>query len=501
MRQENSKIQTDFIDGAGDKPVNKDYFAYIENDDYACWVMADSLDTSDKKISAKLVAESFIKDFMDKPSLKKRHIKKYLRQASNRLIEESRMVRLKASIQVVVSDYKYFRWAGVGNTRLYHFRKGRLKNKSKDHTLAQMLVDVGDIEPKKLNQHPERNNVNNYLGKKKRIKPRISNKYKFKVDDTLILVTRGFWEKILDDDIRPVISETEENQEVVEELETIILEQEEELDNYSIASIFVRQPYQEDPNNKKFPVKKVIMVLIVIFVMGGSIFGYRYYKRAQRIGAELTEAEQLVEQADEMVYTGNREEKESALQDYREANSLYNKNKRQSRVDEVEEKIDTLKEQMDIISEGENLEEEADENYSSGEYRQAFAGYEEVLEIYNKADSVYRTGEVDRVEEKIELAEEVVQAVETEEEAELFFNSDELSVAEEKYNQVLGTYEKHELIEEQKRIQKRLEEIEIGYEKEKAEKKIDRGESLLRTGDFEDAMPEVYIRILMILQW
>ena len=52
MRKENASFETKFISEAGSYLNNADYFAFVELKDYACYVIADGIDTDDMKKSA-----------------------------------------------------------------------------------------------------------------------------------------------------------------------------------------------------------------------------------------------------------------------------------------------------------------------------------------------------------------------------------------------------------------------------------------------------------------
>ena len=57
MRRINSDFQTLHISEEGQKLSNRDYFGYVEMDDFACYVLADSLDDEPAVNSARLVVE------------------------------------------------------------------------------------------------------------------------------------------------------------------------------------------------------------------------------------------------------------------------------------------------------------------------------------------------------------------------------------------------------------------------------------------------------------
>lgn len=55
-------------------------------------------------------------------------------------------------------------WAHVGDSRLYHFRRGRLVARTRDHSRVQQLLDLGRITEAQMSTHPERNKIYNCLG-------------------------------------------------------------------------------------------------------------------------------------------------------------------------------------------------------------------------------------------------------------------------------------------------------------------------------------------------
>jgi protein phosphatase len=52
----------------------------------------------------------------------------------------------------------------LGDSRAYLFRKGSLRQLTKDHTLAQAMADAGYISPEDVPRHTKRNVLTNFLG-------------------------------------------------------------------------------------------------------------------------------------------------------------------------------------------------------------------------------------------------------------------------------------------------------------------------------------------------
>lgn len=175
MRKENCDFKTGFLSEAGSFLQNKDYFAYTELDDVACWVAVKGLDADQEISSAELAVKAILEKFMEKPAMSRRAINKYLRHAQNILQAQSLRVRLKASIVIVVSDYSKMIVGVAGNSRLYHFRNGTLTYKSTDQSLAQEIVNSQN-RSLDISQHEERGNLLNYLGKPNKFQPFVSKK-------------------------------------------------------------------------------------------------------------------------------------------------------------------------------------------------------------------------------------------------------------------------------------------------------------------------------------
>lgn len=57
-------------------------------------------------------------------------------------------------------------WIHAGDSRIYHFRDGRLVRRTKDHSYVQVLVDRGEISEEDANAHPQGNILLGCLGMK-----------------------------------------------------------------------------------------------------------------------------------------------------------------------------------------------------------------------------------------------------------------------------------------------------------------------------------------------
>jgi serine/threonine protein phosphatase PrpC len=89
------------------------------------------------------------------------------------------------------------RWGHIGDSRLYMFRGGRIKARTLDHSVPQMLVFSGEIKESQIRSHPDRNRILRALGSKWD-SPRyeISDECSARGRRAFLLCSDGFWEHI-----------------------------------------------------------------------------------------------------------------------------------------------------------------------------------------------------------------------------------------------------------------------------------------------------------------
>ncbi|MGM0501365.1 MAG: protein phosphatase 2C domain-containing protein [Bacillota bacterium] len=444
MRRENSDFKTNFVTSPGDFKINKDYFAHVELDDYVCWVLADGLDSANDVLSSEIVVNSILSDFTEKPSLKKRKIKKYIKNANQKLAEASRTMSLQSTVLVVVSDYHAIRWGYVGNTRLYHLRKEKIKSRTKDHSIAQMMLEVGDINQQELNQHQERNNLNKYLGKDKRVKPQVSKKVELADDDILVLCTSGFWETIADLEIESDLGDIKKPQELVDNLETKMLSNKmSDLDNYSIVAIFANKVLKEGIAKKNFSIKKIAMILIPILCLSGGVLMYN--SRVSKIRSKVMAARSKYNRANRLIKKGQGRQAKPELEEERDNMEKLGKDEEVAKIDKQLELIDA-----------QELEQKGDKKSQNNEYSLALSDYKEAKLIYLKVGD-YNLKEI---ENKIFVTTRILKAKDYEREGLASYNSGSYNAAKQEYNLALNIYKECNLSEKVAAMNVKMEEVE-----------------------------------------
>jgi serine/threonine protein phosphatase PrpC len=261
MEENETKFTTGFLAEAGTKSKNKGYFGSVEQAGLACWIVAERVDALEGKDSAKMAVEEIIGRFTQTPTIAKVKIKEYLMAAHQKLKDESKFEMLKASLVIVVTDYSQVVWAVAGNVRLYHFREGKFNFRSKDQTIAQVMVDSGVLDEDEVNEREERNNLINYLGGITESKPFVSEPFQLLDGDVLLLCNSGFWEKMKNNEIADLLGHATTPQEFLPKLKAAILAKgNAKMKNYTVGAIFAQKVFTGNhqkniPVNLKLPIE------------------------------------------------------------------------------------------------------------------------------------------------------------------------------------------------------------------------------------------------------
>ena len=93
-------------------------------------------------------------------------------------------------------------WAHVGDSRLYHVRRGQLIARSRDHSHVELLLREGLISAEQGHSHPMRNFVECCLGGDPIVPDMsLSRRRPLATDDVVMVCTDGLWGSMKDEEI------------------------------------------------------------------------------------------------------------------------------------------------------------------------------------------------------------------------------------------------------------------------------------------------------------
>jgi serine/threonine protein phosphatase PrpC len=147
---------------------------------------------------------------------------------SRSITEQSRQLRLEgtsetgfkdmgATLVTVLLRNKRCFVANLGDSRAYLFRKGRLSQLTRDHSVVSDLVMEGLIGPEEARSHYAQGQITSYVGMEEEPSPYVRS-FLLKKNDRLLLCTDGLTDMVDDENIVAILKKEPDSQVVCEKL-------------------------------------------------------------------------------------------------------------------------------------------------------------------------------------------------------------------------------------------------------------------------------------------
>lgn len=193
----------------GNRDVNEDAHILIERAGNYCFVVADGLGGHGKgREASQKVIEVFDQEFGAIRESSLGFLKRafHIAQSKVMAMQQSAYEMKTTAVALAIIDNK-LAWGHIGDSRLYHFRKGKLRHFTLDHSVAQMLMP-GKTDAE-IASHPDRNRLLRVIGEAWN-EPRfeLSKAMKAKKDDAFLLCSDGVWEFISKDRIGKLLEQS-----------------------------------------------------------------------------------------------------------------------------------------------------------------------------------------------------------------------------------------------------------------------------------------------------
>jgi len=218
--------------------INED--AYLDLDSVGLWVVADGMGGHARgDVASRLIVETL--DSLPKPrSLDEfaRSVRGRLRQVNQRMRQEMAGIspgQIMGSTVVAFLVYKrewLCLWAG--DSRAYLMRDGRLMQLTRDHSLAQDMVDRGELRQDEAAHHPLASRITRAIGARDEL---ILDEYRsfLRDGDTVLLCSDGLNKEVDDAEVADIL-ESYDCEEASRELVDLTLERGAR-DNVTVAVI------------------------------------------------------------------------------------------------------------------------------------------------------------------------------------------------------------------------------------------------------------------------
>ncbi len=232
----------------GKRIPNEDSIGMVEEDGVYCFAVADGLGGHGKgEVASALVVEKSLTKFVAEPKGDTilAEAFDYAQSELLRLQREKRSQNeMKSTLVLLRIKDNFAQWAHIGDSRLYYFCKGKLKLRTLDHSVPQMLVASRQIREKDIRHHSDRNRLLRVMGMEwpePRYEVAVERELKSNKKQAFLMCSDGFWELIDEKAMEKCLKTASSPEEWVLAMEKIVLENgaDTNMDNYTALGIFV----------------------------------------------------------------------------------------------------------------------------------------------------------------------------------------------------------------------------------------------------------------------
>ncbi len=231
----------------GARPLNEDSYG-VENSENRCiTVLCDGLGGHDcGEIASQIAVKNIIEGISRIDELQTDAIYKVLKIVNDGLVQQQ-LVKpeqngMRTTAVGCIIDNKELTYFNSGDSRFYFFSNGTLSTMSKDHSVSQMSVELGEMSFDDIRFDADRNKLLKVLGEN--TTNTVGTVYKsvpYKRGDAFLLCSDGFWEYVLEEEMEIDLSKSETAKEWIEfMLVRLLLKFSNKNDNFTVVGGIIK---------------------------------------------------------------------------------------------------------------------------------------------------------------------------------------------------------------------------------------------------------------------
>lgn len=166
-----------------------------------------------------------------------------------------------------------FTLGNVGDSRVYFFRCGRIIAQTRDHSVCQAAVEMGEITPEQIRGNEDRSRLLKALGSAERLDlKKLPEQLPAHSGDAFLLCTDGFWEHVHEREMECDLAKSENPTEWRDRmLKRLLLKTGNGGDNYTVlCGILTDQPEEPSPKRKAgraFRLPRLLITAAAVLLM------------------------------------------------------------------------------------------------------------------------------------------------------------------------------------------------------------------------------------------
>lgn len=235
----------------GGRAGNEDACGYWTSKEGSCFVVSDGAGGHlGGALASEIAVRSMLTSFSSVPRFDQERVTQVVNEVQQAFNVEKQshphLQSMSATVAAILinADRSAATWCQLGDTRIYLFRKGRAHLLSRDHSLAQSLVDSGLSDQTDMRSHPKRSVLYAGLGISGDTEPTIPDQPLTLEDgDAFLVCSDGFWERVLERDMEASLSIVDGPEQWLIRMEQKVLEGAPPgFDNYTGVAVWLGSP-------------------------------------------------------------------------------------------------------------------------------------------------------------------------------------------------------------------------------------------------------------------
>ncbi len=150
----------------------------------------------------------------------------------------------KSTLAALFISENTARYANVGDSRVYYFRQGKILARTKDHSVCQASVEMGELDPGDVRGSDDRSGLFKVLGASQPLKvPKPYEPIGIQDGDAFLLCSDGFWEYVYEMEMQADLLKSGNAAEWLRHMvKRLLLRSENSGDNYTAVCGIIRAP-------------------------------------------------------------------------------------------------------------------------------------------------------------------------------------------------------------------------------------------------------------------
>lgn len=185
----------------GDRANNEDSYAVTKNAESYCFVVADGLGGHGQGEVASQIAVNTTRDIFEQYGYGESFFFNVFYTAQENIIREqdksNTKFQMKTTLSILVIHGGCAYRAHIGDSRIYHFKGKRIKDRTLDHSVPQRMVTFGRLKESEIRGHADRSKLLHVLGVRDEDPAfECMEEIQLMGDHRFLLCSDGFWEII-----------------------------------------------------------------------------------------------------------------------------------------------------------------------------------------------------------------------------------------------------------------------------------------------------------------